>query len=219
MLPQNRATRELGQSLIKHESLQPAEKTESHYPVKSQDSFPAAVSPMWSKIRHPVHSASLVLPEGANDHFPRALLWMQGGGAQEREKKYIRSLESKEKTSEMLFCGLRKNRTESSVSRQSSGPGLSGQAQETLPQQVEGVAERGPALVGVGGMGRGAFRATQWSLGFCQSTAKEEEDTDRKGPEGGGRKPLAGASGGYSRSVPSGPQLGFQDCCRLFCST
>lgn len=63
MPSQNRAIRELGWSL-NPEFLLPT-KTESHYPARGQEGFPAAISPIWTKTLDSLNSASLLLPGGA----------------------------------------------------------------------------------------------------------------------------------------------------------
>lgn len=122
---------------------------------------------MWTKILDQLKSASLVLPGEASSglSFSRELCFVcrevgqRKGGEKKKRKKETNSgaWSPKNKTSEMCVCGLRTNRTESSVPCQSSGPGLSEQAKETLSWQGRrvwrgGSLHQGDTWGGCGGM-------------------------------------------------------------------
>lgn len=100
MLPQNRAIRELGWSL-NPEFLLPT-KTESHYPAKGQEGFPAAISPIWTKTLDSLTSASLLLPGGAYP-IPKSFALEAVRWDNEEEKKKCRSLESKEQNKQSVY--------------------------------------------------------------------------------------------------------------------
>lgn len=133
MLSQNRAIRELGWSL-NPEFLLPT-KTESHYPAKGQEGFPAAISPIWTKTLYSLTSASLLLPGGVYP-IPKSFVlgtvrWDNG-----EEKKKCRSLASKEQNKRSVYFVGWGRTVQHLVSCQSSGPGLWNQAKEMLPQRV-----------------------------------------------------------------------------------
>lgn len=91
------AARDLGRSL-KCEPRLPAEKTETHSPAKGQESFPATVSTIWTKISDPLNSAFFGWARGANGGLSSSQELSLGVGrwAKERRKIKIRSLKSKE---------------------------------------------------------------------------------------------------------------------------
>lgn len=133
----------------------------------------------------------------------------------------------KTKTSEMRVCGLGKNWAESSVSCQSSGLGSPDKLREHLHSRGRGVAGRGPAPR----MLSGPLTVPSASLqpAGAQRRRRGKEQQGGKGEKGGEKAAEAGrrrrealssrAGWGYSRSLPSSPQLEFQDRCSLFCST
>lgn len=98
MLFQSTAASEPGLRSLKCEPLLPAEKTESPSPAKGQESFPAAVATLWTKILDPLNSASLVLARGANGGLSSSQALSLGvvRWAKESRKNNIRALKSKE---------------------------------------------------------------------------------------------------------------------------
>ena len=131
--------------------------------------------------------------------FPESFALYAGRWGKEKEGEKKRKETNsgvwrpKNKTNEMCVCGLRTNRTESSVPCHSSGPGLSEQAKETLSWQGRRVWQGGSLHQGDtgGGHGRDALMATQCS--FCCFPAC----LSRAERQGGGR--AAAQEGGLLR--------------------
>lgn len=186
---------------------------------------------MWTKILDQLKSASLVLPGEASSglSFSRELCFVCGEAGQRKggeKKKETNSgaWNPKNKTSEMCVCGLRTNRTESSVPCQSSVPGLSEQAKETLSWQGRRVWRGGSLHQGDTWGGRGGMLS--WPLSV-PSASSQPAWAEQRSREEGGQQPRKAEEGspqqslqrGYSRSVPSRPRLQFQDRCSLFCLT
>ena len=125
---------------------------------------------MRTKILDQLKSASLVLPGEASSglSFSRQLCFVcrevgqRKGGGKKRKETNSGAWRPKNKTNEMCVCGLRTNRTESSVPCQSSGPGLSEQAKETLSWQGRRVWQGGSLHQGDTGGGRGGMLS--WPL-------------------------------------------------------
>ena len=133
---------------------------------------------MWTKILDQLKSASLVLPGEASSglSFSRELCFVcrevgqRKGGEKKKKETNSGAWSPKNKTSEMCVCGLRTNRTESSGPCQSSGPGLSEQAKETLSWQGRRVWRGGSLHRGDTGGGRGGMLS--WPLSVPSASSQ-----------------------------------------------